>query len=387
MAKNKSELFSGNLAVREQARSVFRLILKTGPVTRPMLLDRLALPATTLSRVLDRLTADSLISGNGQADSTGGRPANLFSVNANARLAMGIAAGEAQCHIVLMNLLGQIISQSEEVLAADPGSDEWLEALAGTAVAMADKASGGPSALIGAGLILPDTLASSIRLNLIERIGARLGCPAAMADDKNNLAAMNHARQAGTAPEAVLWIGETVRLVLPESVCRTDRVTDRPSIAGFLLPDPLTEDPDELMTLETLVTCPAIGQRFAAMRDQASLGYPDFLAAVQMGKKKATRLLEATAASLAHVLINIACVTGMRQFGLTGALVESVPAIVDMIREKASQMGAPTGALISVDRLESARWDQAAGAAAWMLSQMLDRPVHAKSARADSPAE
>lgn len=385
MAKLKYDLFSGTFAVREQARSVFKLIQKSGPMTRPMLLDRLALPATTLSRVLDRLTADGLITESGQADSTGGRPATLFSVNANARQVIGIAVREAQCHLVLMDLLGQVIERSAINLAVDSDSDEWLESLAGAAAELSGMAPGGPAGVAGAGLVLPDSLNRSIGKALVDRIGARLDRPSAMADDYSGLTAMNHALQAAADPETILWIGDRVRLVLPESFLKSGTDSDRSSIEGLLLSDPLTEDSGKLATLESLVTCPAIGQRFAAMRDQSSLGFPDFMAALQIGKKKALRLMDATAEALAQTLINIACVTGTRQCQLSGALIESWPAIVDLIKDKVNRMGARSGTPIRVNRLEPAEWDLAVSAAAWMLSQWLDRPAHDRSARPDLP--
>lgn len=387
MVKNKSDLFSGNLAVREQARSVFKLILKSGPVTKPMLLERLALPATTLSRALDRLTADGLIVESGQADSTGGRPATLFSVKAGARQMMGVAVREEQCHLVLTDLLGQVIDRSEMNYAADPGSDEWLESLVGAAAELTVKAPGGPAGVTGVGLVLSDSLTPAIGPVLVGRIGVRLDRPAAMIDDKSGLAAMHHALQAGIEPEAILWIGDTVRLVLPESIYQYDMDPDRPSVAGLLLPDPLADDPGDLVTLETLVTCPTIGHRFAAMRDQASLDYSDFLAALQIGKKKAMRLMDATAEALAQTLINIACVTGIQQFQLTGTLMESLPEMVDLIKDKVNRMGIRSGTLIRVSCLEPEKWGLAVGAAAWMLSQLLDRPAHARDTRKGLPLE
>ena len=386
MAKNKSGLFSGNMAVREQARSVFKLILQSGPASRPMLLEHLDLPPTTLSRVLDRLTADGLITESGQADSTGGRPASLFSVNASARVMMGIAVRGEQCHLVLMDLLGQVINRSEASLADDPGSDDWLDSIVSEAVALAGNAPGGPAVMAGAGLILPDALIASIGPCLVDRIEASLNRPAAMTDEWSGVTAYAQMTRVNRTPQITLWIGDTVRLLLPESVRKPDMGANRPAITGFLVPDPLAEDTGALMPLEKLVAIHAVGERFAVLRDQSSLGYPDFLAALQLGKKKALRLMDATAEALAQTLVNIACVTGTNQFQLTGTLVESLPAIVDQIMDKTNRLGTRSGILISVDRLKQDPWDPAAGAAAWQLAQLLERPVHARGIGPEQPS-
>lgn len=173
-----NDLFSGNLAIREQSRTLFSFILTAGPVTRPAILDHLALPPTTLNRALERLKSDGLILESGQAESTGGRPASLFSVRAPARLILGLMVEDHQVTLALLDLAQSPIAVDSAPLSGEPGSDEWSDALEKTVTEWVDASPNARAMLCCAGLTLSNARLPQVEVNrLRSALERRLDCP------------------------------------------------------------------------------------------------------------------------------------------------------------------------------------------------------------------
>lgn len=370
------ELFSGNLAAREQSRALFQYILACEPVTRPMILDHLKLPPTTLNRALDRLLAEGLIVESGQAESTGGRPASLFNVIPDARLMMGLALGNESAQLIMLDLHRQTVSRQEIKLSETAGLTR-AEMLANAAVDQVNALPDAGKRLLGVGMTT-STILSAIEMPALQTmLSNRLACPVLTADGLAGAALLLQDGQSDTRRVALLTIGDRLTLEQSDS-CRDDSSDSRvaAAVAGFLVPDPLEEEPTDLVPVENLVTIPSIGKRFAAMRDNPELGFADFQTALQQSKKKALRLLDATAESLALLMVNTACLSGDLDFVLSGELPELLPSIIDQTADKVAWMSALAHVSLRLVRQDHGAFLPAAGAAVQVLSRALNRSVH-----------
>ena len=457
-------LFSGNLAVQEQSRLLFRCILANQPVTRPLVLSQLNLPPTSLNRALDRLLAAGLIEVIGQADSTGGRPASLFRVRRDARRMLGIslpANPQEPIRLMLLDLALKPIAQcalewapaalnasvgnpagparnlgqedqavdtagvvdaidvpdsdgcsqfsepgaaTDEAISADimiltaavqsqdaTGSGLPLaERIAAAAVdlvmtacpaaaadACATTGNGGGAAgdcrLLGIGIDGVEHLASADRLALQAMLVERLGSPV-LCDEGLAGAGFLLARTDGHAADAValLSLDEPITLVTGNRPVGGGNRVAAASAAAFPVLDVLDDHEPALRPLRELLTADALGHRFARLRDQAALGFPDFCQACQLEKKKAMRLLDASAAALAQAAVGIACSSGLSDIVVSGSLFEALPLLVPATVAKVDLFNHSFGITVRLSQQPFGPGLKAAGIASLVLAQALE---------------
>ncbi len=375
-----NKLFSGNLAIREQSRTLFSFILTAGPVTRPMILDHLTLPPTTLNRALDRLVADGLIEESGQAASTGGRPASLFSVRSKARFLLGIALSGQAVSLALLDLGKNGVSQNEFALDGSPGSDEWAVALVKLIVDWVKTIPDARSKIVCAGLALDESLMPSDWSNpLIDRLAKSLSCPVSTEQPIPFAGAIAASDPDNARPIAWVTIGSQLSVRWPDKVRSAGEAGHENAIGRFLMSDPLKLEPFPIVAIEDLVTIGALERRFSLLRDNKDLRIDQYLNAFHQGKKKAVRLAEAAAEALALLFVDIACVTGTTQFLISGELAEIMPELTSLIAEKTPALTSLSGLPIHVSHQDPVVQEKSAVAAARALDRLLNQSDRFKS--------
>lgn len=87
-----------------KAKSIFRLIRKQKKVSKQDLLDQCEMPVSTLTRVLEELTAQGWIRETGLGESTGGRRPILYEVNPDYGYVLGMEISRLNAKLVLYDL-------------------------------------------------------------------------------------------------------------------------------------------------------------------------------------------------------------------------------------------------------------------------------------------
>ena len=197
--------------------AVLALIGTQGPIARVEIARRLALSAPTVTEVTRDLVADGLIRVVDQAASSGGRPALLLGLVAEAANALGVKIAPDRLAIVRVNLEGEILARS----------DEPFDALAANAVAelierlrrSIHDADG--THLLGIGLGVPGTVDAQRgivdspilgweQVALGPTLGEALGLPVLVDNDVNTLAVAE--RLYGRGREAEHFLTVTIGL-------------------------------------------------------------------------------------------------------------------------------------------------------------------------------
>ena len=103
---------------------VFRKILSSGQISKQMISESLKLSAPTIRQCLRELYGMNIICKNGYYESTGGRKAEILTVNANARIAIGVELIRESVRITAVNLRGEIVKEAFILLPFD-GSETY----------------------------------------------------------------------------------------------------------------------------------------------------------------------------------------------------------------------------------------------------------------------
>ncbi len=90
---------------------IIRLVRNAGPTTRAGLLESTGWARSTVTRRVDALVDLGLLSTDGAAASSGGRPATLLSFNANAGHILAADLGITHSRIATVNLIGEPITE------------------------------------------------------------------------------------------------------------------------------------------------------------------------------------------------------------------------------------------------------------------------------------
>ncbi|WP_457298306.1 ROK family transcriptional regulator [Phyllobacterium sp. P5_D12] len=103
----------------ESARSVLKMISRSGPVTRPQLSAALAFSKPTMSAAVGELEAHGLVASNGVARGAVGRTAVTYGLGAGAGFAIGVDCGTTQIHAMASKLDGQNFVELQQPVGVD----------------------------------------------------------------------------------------------------------------------------------------------------------------------------------------------------------------------------------------------------------------------------
>lgn len=376
-----SMLFSGNLAVQEQSRQLFRCIFTAGRLTRPQILEQLNLPPTSLNRALDRLTEAGLVEVTGQAESTGGRPASLFQIRSDARLMLGISiepSSPATIHLMMLDLSLRPVVQNRLVLSTGAAPEAITTAaaeleLAAKLILSPDSAvNNGTQTLIGIGIDGCDLLEEADRAELQATLTAHFGCPVLSADGLAGAPFLfGNASNQPEGSVALLSLDDPIQLVngFNQAIAGNTPAT---SIGAYPLPDQLEDKYQPLRPLRDLLSPTALGLRFALSHNRPELDFEDFCLALKQQKKKAVRLLKASASELALAVVGISCVSGLNNIMVSGELFDTMPELFPQTAAKAADLKKDFGISFRLERQPYGSDLRAAGIAAMVLATEMD---------------
>jgi predicted NBD/HSP70 family sugar kinase len=97
------------IGLGKEAKNIFSIIQKQGPISKNQLLDITNLKLTTLNRIMEPLEALNLITEFGIGESSGGRKPILYNVNTNKYYLIGVDLSRTYCNIVVVNLKMEIL--------------------------------------------------------------------------------------------------------------------------------------------------------------------------------------------------------------------------------------------------------------------------------------
>ncbi len=91
---------------------VLNYVRELGPISRAEIARETALQRSTVSLIVDELTADGLIEEVG-GESTGGRPPGLLSLRTGDAVAIGVDLGTTRTVMATSDLAGRVLGQEE----------------------------------------------------------------------------------------------------------------------------------------------------------------------------------------------------------------------------------------------------------------------------------
>ncbi|MGV8976626.1 MAG: ROK family transcriptional regulator [Cellulomonas sp.] len=167
-----------------------------GQISRVDLSRETGLTGATVSTVVRRLIDDGLVIESGRSASTGGKPATLLTLNADARFAVGVHLDQGALTYVVSNLSGAIVGRWRRpgAGAAPPGT--VVERIGVEIELLVARLGIEPRRILGLGVVSAGPLTSSIGLvmtppameawtnyPLASALSARLGRPVLLEND------------------------------------------------------------------------------------------------------------------------------------------------------------------------------------------------------------
>ena len=135
--------------------AIFRLISQSGTRTRADLAAATGLGRSAVAQRIDALRALGLVVENGDAESTGGRPAATLRVNASRGLLLAADLGASHARLAVTDLLGDVLAEEEHDLDIGDGPDHVLVWVREQFEAMLTDAARHPDHVWGIGVGLP----------------------------------------------------------------------------------------------------------------------------------------------------------------------------------------------------------------------------------------
>ncbi len=184
-----------NTNMRDSTNEVLRAIATNGPVSRAQLARELGLSGPTLTQATKYLFDRGLISEVKQSPSTGGRPATLLGLVANAGQVLGVKLADNHAVGVCINLQSEILWSFEE-----PFSSRGEDAIKELIALLKKQTKKIKGQLLGIGIGIPGVVspvdsgtAESAMLgwnnvNVGKRISDALNTPVLLENDVNTLA-------------------------------------------------------------------------------------------------------------------------------------------------------------------------------------------------------
>lgn len=182
--------------LRLHNRTLILAALRRGPLSRADLARLLGLALPTVSRLMDQLVREGLVSEEGRRGSTGGRRAVLLRLRTEAGFVLGAEVGRQWLRLVLTDLGGQVLARFQRPKEDTPEAD--LAALAELAEAAMRQAGVDRRRLLGMGIGVPGPLDTGRELVLSppnlrgwslvplrSRLEEHLGVPVRVENDAN----------------------------------------------------------------------------------------------------------------------------------------------------------------------------------------------------------
>ena len=141
--------------VESGAAELLRVLREQGAATRAELMQRTGWSRATVAQHLEGLLRSRLVTGVGEADSTGGRPATRFAFDGSAAVVLAACLAESRAHVAIVDIAGRLVVADgiDHRVAAGPLPS--LEAVAARLDLLRERAGLDPSMIWGVGVGLP----------------------------------------------------------------------------------------------------------------------------------------------------------------------------------------------------------------------------------------
>jgi predicted NBD/HSP70 family sugar kinase len=199
--------------------STLRLLRDGSPHTRAELAHITGQARSTVAARVDQLLGSGLISPNGDAASTGGRPPATFAFNAAARIIAAIDLGATHARIAITDLASQVIGEHFETISIADGPEPVLARAAATASTLIDGCGRKMSELAGVGVGLPGPVDFNTGrpmsppimpgwdgADVVGQISSLLGGAHVLVDNDVNLMALGEHKSAFPSVEHLLFV-------------------------------------------------------------------------------------------------------------------------------------------------------------------------------------
>ncbi|MBD8057891.1 ROK family transcriptional regulator [Cellulomonas sp. JH27-2] len=176
--------------------AVLDVIRGAGIISRVDLTRATGLTGATISTVVRRLIDNGLVLETGRAESTGGKPAVLLSLDPDARYAVGVHLDHAGITYVLANLGGAIVGRWRRPGAGTDAPDVVVARIAAEVTTLVAQTGVDPDRIVGLGVVSPGPLTGSAGMSLTppvmqawtdfpvpEALGAATGMPVMLEND------------------------------------------------------------------------------------------------------------------------------------------------------------------------------------------------------------
>ena len=159
---NKSAITSKDVKLINKNR-IYRYIYEAGQTSRQEIFEQIGLSMPTIHQNLKSLIEDELIVIDGNFDSTGGRKAQIFSVNSNARFAVSLNINANGIYVRLIDMYGNILAEAhlDDMFNQE---DEYYRQCAGLIEKCIDSAGVSRNKILGAGITIPGILDETNRI-------------------------------------------------------------------------------------------------------------------------------------------------------------------------------------------------------------------------------
>ena len=161
-----SAVAGGGTAHVSTRAALLDAIRGAGQISRVDLVRRTGLTGATVSTVVGRLMQEGLVVEVGRAASTGGKPAVILSLNAEARYAIGVQIDHAGITYVVANLGGAIVGRWRRTGAGAEEPADVVARIAADLTTFVARVGIDPDLLVGLGVVSPGPLMSSVGMVL-----------------------------------------------------------------------------------------------------------------------------------------------------------------------------------------------------------------------------
>ncbi|MGI5158466.1 ROK family protein [Microbispora sp. CA-102843] len=329
------------------ARAVFDVIDREGPLGRPEITRATGLSKTTVAQALRELVARGVVEEAGADTTRRGPAATLYRVAPRCALGLGVDIGHLRVRAVLVDAVGETLAQAETRAPRRRAADT-AAAVTALAAECAERAGTEPGAIGQAVVGVPAVVARDGRTvrrayglpqggrGLLEAIERDLPVPVLLENDVN-LAAVAEQRF-GVCADVADFVLLGVGVGLGAGIVLGGRLhrgfAGGAGEVGFL-PHPATELGTEVLG----------ARRIAEQARQAGIeGSPsprEIFEQARGGDERALAVVDATARRIAHVAASVALVIEPELFVLGGAFGASADLLLGRIRRHLARDAAP----------------------------------------------
>jgi predicted NBD/HSP70 family sugar kinase len=311
----------------QNLRFVLQRIYASGPTTRAELVRETGLTAATISDLVSELAADDIVTEVGIAPSSGGKPPVLVDINANARSIITIDLGGIRWKGSVRNLRHEIV----ETIAVDPRDRTGDEALEAVASLIEQLSEASPSPLLGIGIGTPGVVtddgvvveAANLgwrELPLAEKLIEMFDIPVHIVNDARATAMAEYLLgDHGTGNLIVVKLGRGVGsgIILNRNV-----YTGEASAAGEIGHIASIPRGEQLVTLESVVSTPAIAKSLAEGLDIEFTGRPSKFIAAHAGddEQVTDRVITQIGSDLAAILASVIGTLDVHRIVISGPI-------------------------------------------------------------------